>query len=63
MEFSKTFKMNIKVRNIRLAGHKWKATITTWDGCCSNIKITPVEILQKKRPTGRDFIKAMQDKN
>jgi hypothetical protein len=53
--------MNIKVRNIRLAGYKWIADVTTWEGCCSNIKITPVEIFQKKRPTGKDFILAYRE--
>lgn len=58
--------MNYKVMNIRLAGHKWKADVTTWEGCCSNVKITTVALEQKKRPSGKDFIKEMntrQDSN
>lgn len=58
--------MNYKVRNIRLAGHRWLGEVTTWEGCCSNVKITTVEVFQKKRPSGKDFIKEMntrQDSN
>lgn len=51
--------MNYKVRNIRLAGHRWLGEVTTWEGCCSNVKITTVEVEQKKRPSGKDFIKAL----
>lgn len=49
--------MNYRVRNIRKEGDIWKATLTTWEGCCSNVQTKEVSIYKDKRPTSKDFIK------
>ena len=57
MEQHRTPKINYRVRNIRKEGDKWIATLTTWEGCCSNIKYHVVKITKDKRPSSKDFIK------
>lgn len=59
MEQHRTPKMNYRVGNIRKEGDIWKATLTTWEGCCSNIQIKEVSIYKDKRPTSKDFIKEL----
>lgn len=51
--------LKYKVRNIRLEDYKWAADVTTWEGCCSNIKYHVVKITKDKRPSSKDFIKAI----
>lgn len=51
--------LKYKVRNIHLEDGIWKATLTTWEGCCSNVKIQTVSLEQKKRPSSKDFIKTI----
>lgn len=51
--------LKYKVRNIRLEDDIWKATVTTWEGCCSNLQIQTVSLEQKKRPSSKDFIKTI----
>lgn len=47
-----------KVRDIHLEDGIWKATVTTWEGCCSNIKYHVVSLNKEKRPSSKDFILA-----
>lgn len=59
MAINKSPKMNYRVRNIRLEDYRWVADVTTWEGCCSNIKYKVVKISKEKRPTTKDFIKEL----
>lgn len=57
MEQHRAPKISYRVRNIHLEDGIWKATLTTWEGCCSNIHVKEVSIYKDKRPTSKDFIK------
>lgn len=53
--------MNYKVTNIRLAGHKWIADVSYWENCECASQTKQVELKSVKRPTGKDFIKSIQE--
>ena len=57
MAISKTFKMNYKVRNIRLAGHKWNCWGVNYLGrlVVITFKYKRYHWSKKKRPSGKDF--------
>jgi len=54
--------MNYEVKNLRLAGNRWKCTLQFWEGCkCGGFEDVEVEVFQERRPTLAVIVEAYKE--